>query len=358
MNKFLRTFFAVGWCGAAMVAGCSLIVTSDVEDVKCVSTTRSSCPLGMVCDLTAGKCVADAGAVVEEDSGDEDVVEPTDVVTTDVVDGATIGAPGSPCRIDSDCKSRLCGTSAHLTTPITATTGPICTTPCCTSLDCPSSFVCFNGGTGGGYCVPGKLAQRTVPATGGKAAGALCSGHGECRSGLCDQRCLDTCCAANDCAAGSVCRLKTVSLLAAATPTHVVWVCAAPPSPGNVQAGNACTTQEQCTTELCLPAANGSCRPPCSGTAACKTITQFENGVCIYGQDSSGDQFKYCLKTPSGAKANGAACNDRSECESAFCDLESKKCAAVCAKGSDCAGNEECRPLNGGTPFLRCVPKP
>ena len=39
----------------------------------------------------------------------------------------------------------------------------------------------------------------------------------ECRSGLCPTRCVDTCCATSECAAGSICRLKG-SLLAAFEP--------------------------------------------------------------------------------------------------------------------------------------------
>jgi hypothetical protein len=337
---------------AALGAGCSVIVGGDVPDFSCASTSKSACPSGLTCDVATGRCVADAGYVPGDDAGEEDA-DPADAPDART-DGDASGpaALGSPCRVDGDCQSKLCGTSTHLTTVITQTTGPICTTPCCTSTDCAAPFVCFNGGTGGGYCVPPALAQRATP--GAKQAGATCASNAECRSGLCQTRCLDTCCANSDCAAGSICRVKTTSLLQAATPTHDVWVCAA--ATGTLNLGDACTNQTDCKTEMCIPSNGGVCRPPCSNTQACKNAG-YANGHCLYSP-SGADFLHYCLFTTNGSDiATGGSCVDHGDCQSDFCDPETKKCAEVCAKNADCPATQECRPSAVGTPYLRCVTK-
>lgn len=350
----VRVRFTVGVAAFTIsAAGCSLIVTSDVPNFACASTSASACPSGMSCDVQAGHCVS--GAIVpDEDAGDDDAetVDGDAKADTDVVTGPA--DLGSACRVDGDCKSRLCGTSTHLTTVITQATGPICTTPCCTTIDCPASFVCFNGGTGGGYCVPATLAQRKPPASGGKAAGATCSGDTDCRSGLCQEsRCVDTCCSPTDCAPGSECRVKTVSLLKAATPTHDVWVCA--PPIGTLAYGDSCNSQDSCKSDVCLPSAGGFCRPPCSNTASCAKVG-YPGGHCLY--TGGPDFIHFCLFNTNGSDLpTGATCNLDGECQSDFCDPESKKCANVCSRNADCGPGEECRPSAIGTPFLRCMAK-
>jgi hypothetical protein len=354
-----------GLLGAALAlvvagGGCSLIVAGDVPDFQCSGSSPSACPSGLTCDTTTGQCVADAGDTV--DAGDE----PTDdggpaEAGRDAHADADAGPLelGSQCRVDADCKSRICGTSTILTTSITQTTGPICTTPCCSSSECAPSFVCFNGGTGGGYCVPATLAQRTPPASGGKGAGVACAANTECRSGLCTgtpKSCLDTCCGAGDCGGSTTCRVKSIATPA---PVHDVWVCAAPESPTGLPPGAACTTGTNpnllCTSDVCISAI---CRPGCSSTASCRAIAGFESGHCLYGQSGS-DFFKFCFASTFTARdPAGVACNDPSTCQSDYCDAELKKCANVCARDADCAAGEACRPSAANTPFLRCVPKP
>lgn len=343
-------------------AGCSLIVSGDVPDFQCApGSGASSCPSGTRCS-TSGRCVTfDATAIDPVDAGDEDA--PVEDVLAAGKDSSTIGDLGSKCRVDSECKSRLCGSSTILTTTITSTTGPICTTPCCTSSDCASGFVCFNGGTGGGYCVPHALASRNPPVTGGKIGGLVCTSHTDCRSGLCEKpvgggssRCLDTCCSAAECGGTSTCRLKSVS---APGPTHDVWVCAVPEAGATKQPGEQCTDSTECVTDNCIGLNTGRiCRPPCSSSAACKMVSAFGSGHCLYGS-SGGDFFKFCfVGTMTSRSPAGDACTDDSTCQSDYCDGELKKCLNVCAKDSDCAVNESCRPSAANTPYLRCVPKP
>jgi len=341
-------------------AGCSLIVSGEVPEFQCDGTSRSACPSGQQCDLSSKKCTSLDGSVIDTDSGDEDVV------TDDVRDGGSEsdappgpGDLGAKCRLDVECKSKLCASGTILTTAITSTTGPICTTPCCTSAECPASFVCFNGGTGGGYCVPKTLAQRTPPASGGLLGGAACTTSSQCRSGLCTgtpKTCLDTCCALTDCTGASTCRIETITALGAA---HDIWVCATPEAAATKVAGDTCTDQGQsCRSNVCIPVGSGICRPPCSDTDACRALPLFVNGHCIYAPSGT-DSFKFCLATTFTARlAAGLPCAMDSACQSDLCDPELKKCVEVCSKDSDCLTNEACRPSAVNAPFLRCVPRP
>lgn len=335
---------------ALLLAACSLIVPSDPPDVKCASADPSACPSGMTCDLTAGRCVA--GAAVA-DAGDDDAdVEPDDG-GEDADGGAELAALGGSCVVDSDCKSGLCGTSTILTTSIiSGTSKPICTSTCCTSADCPSSFVCFSGGTGGSYCVPAAKANRTPPASGGKAAGAACSGSSECRSGLCQtNRCIDTCCVASDCATGTTCRVKEIT---SPSPAHFVWACAPANSGGLDSSPDAgCTLQSECKNDNCVGFPK-RCTPSCCTAAHC-TQQGFSGNVCTYGNTGS-DQLKFCTPPGSGGQALGTACGDDLDCDSRFCDPELRKCSRVCCTDDDCPGRSTCKPSKTGTPFLRCVP--
>lgn len=340
-------------------AGCSLIVSGDVPEFQCDGTSASSCPSGQTCDLSTHKCTSADGSAVDPDTGDQDVV------TDDVRDGASESdAPQGPadlggqCRLDKECKSNLCATATILTAPVIATTGPICTTPCCTSNECPSSFVCFGGGTGGSYCVPKALAQRTPPASGGLLGGATCATNSQCRSGLCTgtpKTCLDTCCAQTDCNGTSACRIKSVP---APTAPHDIWVCAAPESGSTGNPGDTCANQTDCKSDFCTPVgAGGRCRPTCSSTNACHLVSGFASGHCIYST-SNGDAIRYCLATTfTSGTAAGGACTGPGDCQSDFCDPETKKCATVCARDEDCLPSEACKP-SAPTPLLRCVPKP
>lgn len=347
---------------ALAIAGCSLIVSGDVPDFTCVPGSAASvCPSGMTCSAS-GTCVSGEGGIDPVEASDEDVA------VEDVRDaGKDADAPtgpfdiGAKCRVDGDCKSRLCGTSTILTPTITVSTGPICTTPCCTSVDCTAGNVCFNGGTGGSYCVPAALASRKPPAAGGKSGGSTCTVDGDCRSGFCQKldagssRCFDTCCSASECGGGT-CRLKTVS---APGPTHDIWTCALPETGATKAPGDQCTGNTECASDTCIGfGASQICRPPCSNSASCKLISGFSAGHCLYGASGS-DFFKFCFSGTTGSDSPaGTACTDDSTCQSDYCDGELKKCLNVCAKDSDCASNESCRPSAANTPYLRCVPKP
>ncbi len=345
---------------AAAAGGCSFIVSGDVPDFQCSGTSASACPPDMTCNAS-GRCVTADAATEPPEGGDEEVTVDGAVVEA----AADADAPSGPldlgqkCRVDADCKSRLCASSTVLTTVITKSTGPICTTPCCTSSECSAGFICFNGGTGGGYCVPATLAQRTPPATGGKLGGSACSASSDCRSGLCAGSptvCVDTCCVETNCFGASTCRVATVS---APPPAHDIWVCAPPAAGGTKLPGDACLDSTDCLSQDCVGSgASRICRPSCESTAGCQAIAGFESGHCLYGPSGS-DYLKFCFASTTGSDSPaGAMCMDNSTCQSDYCDAELKKCANVCARDSDCLSSESCRPSAVNTPFLRCVPKP
>ena len=350
--------------------GCSVIVGNDVPDFGCSVDAPGVCPTGLHCDVSAKKCVATDGSTPIDEPADDDAGDgPPGKTETGVDADAETGpyALGAACRLDTDCKSKLCGSSTVLTTAIAPTaTGPICTSPCCSSADCPSSFVCFNGGTGGSYCVPARTSGRSPGTTGlGKPAGTTCTTATDCRSGFCGTAngetgysvCIDTCCADTECATGTVCRLGPIS---APAPAHTVWICAPMRSTAFLGPGGNCSGgSSECTTNACSGAGGAAvCRPPCSSSESCSSIAGFSGGICIHGTIGT-ESEAFCLKsTSSGPDPVGTACASGSTCESGYCDQETTQCKNVCARDGDCLASESCRPSAVGTPFLRCVAKP
>jgi hypothetical protein len=330
---------------ALAVFGCQAIIGGDPPAFTCASADPSACPDGMTCDLGAGRCV---GAT---DAGDEETTDLPDADASAVLRDARADQDagparmGTPCRVDGDCASKLCGTSAMLTPAITQSDGPLCTKPCCTSADCDTGFVCFGAGTGGNYCVPPQKLSRAAP--GAKSPGASCATNGECRSGRCEgSRCLDTCCSNANCAAPTTCRLATVN----AGVARESWNCALPPGP--LDAGQSCTDQAQCSSNACLPSV-GACRTSCCGKASCEAAG-FAGSACIYGLSvATNDRFKFCGNF--GGAAAGQPCQTDPQCKSQVCDTELRTCIEPCCLDSDCLANQACRPAATGNPFLRCI---
>lgn len=338
--------------GVAMVIACQVIVPSELPDFACTGESASACPSGMVCDARIGRCVADGVA----EGGAQDAGEDVDADAGDARTDAGPAPIGSPCRVDADCASKLCGTDTFLTPTMTAGTGPVCTQPCCTSADCPPATVCFGAGTGGNYCVAAAKAQRTPPATGGKSAGETCGDNNQCRSGLCQSgRCFDTCCTYSQCSTGTTCRVSTVQTPPGAT-RHDIWVCA--PSPPGSDAGPAdkCADHPDCYNANCIGFDAGRvCRPSCCTRADCNQQLGSTAAHCAYSTSNT-DQIKFCfLTTNTLASPNGTTCGTPTECQSDYCDDGASKCLSICCVDSDCAATEACRPSPKG--FLRCVPR-
>lgn len=354
----------IGVTSSLLVAafGCQLIVGSDPGAFSCEEGKTATCPAGQFC--SGGMCVAGTATdtvVVPpvEDRDTPDTFVPEVDAKADAADSG-LSQPGSPCRLDKECGSGLCGTEGILGAPA-LTTGAVCTSTCCTSSQCPRGFVCLAPGTGGSYCVAASaLPERQVPSTGGASGGAACTANTECRSGLCGdvndggvRRCIDNCCKAADCASGT-CAVGTIA------GKYTGFVCTEPK--GNFNVGTACTTASQCKTNLCYNTTAGSCRQRCCSSSQCGT-----GNSCIW--DTVGDPVgvvDFCF--PTGLrKAAGETCVDFADCASTHCELESnaladaapgrKVCRELCCADSDCAPSQKCLPAPDQPRVLRCVPR-
>lgn len=348
-----RRALAISVVLTAGMFGCELIVSSSVPDFNCTAGDPASCPTNMSCDPIALKCVS--GLV---DGNVVDVVGTDGNTRPDSGNGSETGgngaAIGSKCTSDSSCQAGLvCGTTNILTTNVVdSTENSICTKSCCTSADCPASYVCFGPGTGGNYCISATLAQRG--AVGDGTPGAACAGDTDCRSGVCDttSHCLDTCCSANDCAAGTTCRVKTINTKATEN-----WVCAVPEDGSSLDTGASCSsTTKTCKDDNCSGFPQ-KCRPSCCSSKECSD-TGSGFGVCAYGQFLQTSAYaKWCFDAVDGGTGLplGAACGGDTDCASRICDHDHSICAAICCQDSDCANNQVCRPTQSSTPYLRCV---
>lgn len=355
----------------SLLAACQLIVSNDLPSYRCVGDNPSSCPDGLTCG-PFGLCVVpddatDAGKDARPNGGG---------------DGGDAGFTiGTECVLDSDCKEGLiCGTSAILTTTIVPQDSkPVCTTPCCTSEDCPTGNVCYATSSGSNYCVASTRAGARA-STQNLAGGAACTSASDCRSGSCtgrcadnsntacttsdkcngvdciDLQCLDTCCRQNNCATGSVCR-------ALAGTAHASWACGAPEVMPNGSASGevkaTCTENYQCKNANCAfdvyPTKH--CTPSCCSSADCAALGT--NYACGYGKQDT-ELLKWCFAPVSGAVALGAACTVDAQCVSHYCDPELAKCMNVCCTDRDCTAGDagtraSCLPSPVGAPTLRCI---
>jgi hypothetical protein len=332
-----------------VLVGCELIVSGDLPTYTCTGTDPSSCPSGMTCNAATSTCVPSTDPGNE---GGPSIDAPTERDTS-----PTLAAIGAPCTTDVACQSNLCGTASVLTSAIVTDQGSVCTTPCCTTADCPTDFVCYATATGGNYCVAATNAGRTPPNDGGGGnAGANCTANSDCRSGLCsaDDHCVDTCCRNEDCNAGTVCKFFD-KLAGPAGTTHIAWACA-PPNAGGNSDGQQCPSQDltECQNNNCvLIGGQNVCDPFCCTTNDCAKAG-LTNYVCGYST-SQVETFKECFAARD-AGAEGANCSTKLECSSNFCD-STGKCARPCCRSSDCNTGESCKPADG-TPFLRCVKNP
>lgn len=334
---------------AGLAMSCSLLVPNDPPEVHCVGDAPSSCPSNKVC--VSGRCVTATDASNSDDEPAESA-SPVDSGDGDV--SARPADIGGDCTTHVDCKSGLiCGTTTMLTTSIVPTNASsMCTKTCCTSADCPSSFICFSAGTGGNYCVPGTTAERRT--IGIKAPGKSCSADDECRSGLCSAgRCVDSCCSDSDCAAGTLCRVASVAV---PSPSHEAWTCAAATPGATTDTGLLCSgTVPSCKNDNCSGFPQ-KCRPTCCTSEGC--MAQGNHfAICAYGSFlTSNSEAKWCFDDDQGGpNALGATCSGDVDCASRLCDLETKTCASACCEDTNCPPPMVCRPSPVGAPLLRCV---
>lgn len=348
LSTIVRPLAAAGLT-AALLAGCQLVVGGDVPEFRCVGSDPRACPTGQSCDVATNRCVP-SGAVPEGGVVvDGELPAPDADAEVDAEVDAGPRPVGGTCLRDVDCASGVCGTRLLLGALVPQGDG-ICTTPCCTSAQCPAGAVCTGPATGGNYCVPAATAKRAE--TGAETGGVACGSGADCRSGACvEGRCLDTCCRDGDCTAPAICRLVAAN---AALGMAETFACA-PPLPGTTRdAGATCAGAADCRTNLCASPSPSRCRVHCCGRASCGG-----GGAACLGGELPGQVFTtWCNATAVGpAKTNGTACSYSDECASDFCDTASKTCVERCCVDDDCTGQgERCLPAPPpGTPYLRCV---
>jgi hypothetical protein len=256
----------------------------------------------------------------------------------------------------TNCKADLLCLSDAVLADAVATTGPICTKPCCKSEECPASFVCYGPGTGGSYCVKAAVLSRGA-LLGTAPGGTTCARGAECRSGVClgsagNMVCADACCTHTDCAgSNTVCRRTLVD-------AHNVFACGVPAA-GAGASDDPCSGPGACQSGVCIAAGfQGECKPRCCGRQSCAQQTP-SYSTCAYVQTAGAPEYLgVCLhsgENPTGSKDLGAACTNDDECQTAFCDPVAKRCTDVCCVDNDCAAypGTKCRP-SSNPHFLTC----
>ena len=281
---------------------------------KCVSPcTANSCKAGEFCDPETLQCVQS---------------QPQDI--------------GAKCLASVECKAPgTCYFTGTLTSAIIdGKDGKgMCSTPCCTSADCPRDLVCFAPGNGGKYCVPGATLKRAT--AGAKNAGEQAAAATECRSGaIANGRCSDTCCLDTDCKGGSHCQVGSVE-------GHVALTCV--DWPGSKRQDGTCGSGgSQCASGVCENVSifyTDRCLDFCCNQSQCGTLLAGTLNptpcTCIYdfpNQNVNEPVPRCYVGSTGGSGAPGDTCAKNDDCVAGFCaNLPNGFCASPCCKDADCA---------------------
>ena len=364
---------------AAAVAGiaCELIVPDTVPAFAC-RPGADTCPSGSVCAPATGECVAlskactpatcgegtrcdvdgtltclafeasapDASPDAGDDAGDDGPGEASGA-PSDAHEDAPGPCRGLGCRCTgpSDCESGICADQVTATSDIYVAAGraSFCTQPCCTSLQCDPSTVCFATGAGGNYCVPPAWIGRAT-SLGSMGPGQACSVPSDCRSGLCvGGACVDTCCSAaysrGECAPGTLCRFGDFP--GVDFDAHYAAFCA--PAIGAGANGTACRADTDCRGGFC-DNVSLVCRDACGSVGECGA-----GQACAYSIGTPGASAVVAACGPAqGPGAEGTDCQTATDCLSGMCDPNSSppnRCTDMCFLDADCTfPGWRCRP--------------
>lgn len=353
--------------------GCEVAVGDTVPAFACLPNEGDTCPAGQMCDST-NRCVpcpaSGCGPTVAGDSGMADEVTVNDTGTapdtsmsdaspppdtstpadtsTPVDSGPCPGAVGCSCSGASACSSGICADSLTVTTGLYDAAGMnnFCTQPCCTSQDCPAGTVCFATGQGGDYCVNPTWIGRT-DGTGSGGGGDTCGTGRDCRSGLClSSKCVDTCCSsasATECSGGETCQFSDFPGLTSVDKNYSAF-CAT--SPGSHPAGDNCSGNSSCQSDLCAVVGGGSFQT-CIG--ACRSGSDCGAGSsCSYlltNQPENPTPIVAACFAGQGSLPEGSACSTMNDNCQGFCDPTSSLCTDVCFTTTDCTKSGwTCRP--------------
>jgi hypothetical protein len=311
---------------------------------------NAGCPNGRACAIATGTCVApcDPSACAAEGGGcnpNTQACDPGVAMDADVPDaGPMETGPQKPyplgiaCDTSADCASAFCADGRYLAATTFGKVGSICSKPCCTSAECGTGLVCQSSGKGARYCVPAEALGRG--AQGVKSGGDACTENAQCTSGLCKAtRCVDTCCNAIQCKAGSECRFDAVDSVRG-------WHCLIAPGGATGATQTTCAADTTCKSNYC----NTVCRTACCSDAQCGAAGL---AYCRYEyQARTSEQPMFCLGSGATGGMPGQACTSDPDCLSTFC--ENMRCAQPCCLDSDCSGAKKCRP-DPARQLPRCV---
>lgn len=331
---------------ALLPTSCSLVVSSELSDVRCTaegSVGPPACDVGQFCG--AGSCV-DCGSVeVCGDGLDDDC----DGVADDGCgDGGNVDI-GAPC-------TGGCGPGTYCFTPPSGE--PFCTVPCCRSEECGDGTAVCSPASGSSVCWPAYRVGR--PAPGSKPAGAICAADGECRSARCVAGvCRDVCCSAGDCDEPGA---PQCVLDAGAAPAQ--FTCGV--APGNDRHPDTCATNDTCTSGLCSDASGlRVCTRRCCQSSDC-AIAVVAGGTVAFrcrAAETGVGPATICVADSgqAGELGPGESCTANAECRSGDCRTGDGEpfCSDACCTNSDCGEGFACRPVEYlGVLGTRCVRAP
>lgn len=386
--KIAGALAVIGFGSLASLFACSALVSSELENVRCLNDGYigpPACPAGTSC--RGGTCTPCLAQEVCDNQIDDNCDSRVDENCSGIggAGGITSGGGGSPPLGGNGGGSGSGGASGGASGGGTGgvapgslgapCTGPgqcdpslfcadptdhggtpgefVCTKSCCNSNECSpwTEGVCF--GAKGGYdiCLPASRVGRPTP--GAKDTGDSCGTGVECRSAVCaNSVCQDTCCSDSNCP-GNLSSCAYQAMLGSGWQT---FTCA---NKSGANYGEFCGLDDSaCKSDVC----SGLCSKPCCRVSDCGGVFQ----KCWYSiYPTSGDVVKSCMDAVSpGTLDNGQPCVNDTDCKSSICVKPASStafCSDACCKSSDC-GNPSafsCLPATTttGDTLLICWPK-
>ena len=220
------------------------------------------------------------------------------------------------------------------------TRGSICTHTCCGAQDCPEGLVCKSAGNAANLCV--RAGDAGIGVLGTKVAHDACNAGGDCRSGVCtSNKCADVCCGSLTCGSGGTCAVQSDNTVK----------CSDSKGPGNY--GDSCT--RGCKSNVCITLTfSDFCSQHCCSSNDCP-----DNRDRCELRKIGGVPNTYCVPFDfvgtSATKRGGEACATNDQCRSNVCGSDGH-CSDTCCNDGDCMGGYVCRPRFDGTfSPMRCV---
>ena len=321
----------------------------DVLDVPDVPAVMDVPDVPAVMDVPVARDTPDVVDVPVDRGVVVDVVDVVDVVISPVDTGPPVRrAYLDPCAIDADCASGACLT--------TSGGARYCTRPCAVTSQCGDGYLCT--------LAPAGVTSRCVPDDTGLSCTATapnCARYCLSNAALSAAHCTRECDTGASCPAGFACEDAGAGLR----------VC--------VNVERPCTTNNDCTSGLCLDGGGGYlvCSSPCRSAADCPRRMTLDDGrgraftlppyqcIAVMGQSLCVPPLSTITPGSGVILGNaplGGSCgaNPSSNlCYSGVCDTGTNTCVQGCTPTAGCPSGFACLPWqpNGtGTPvYLACL---